>query len=351
MNSRVRARRLRALGYACLLACSACAAITGLDKYGETECIDPCTGPTGVPDDAGVADSPPIPDETSIDGAPSEAPPALGSMVPGDAAAPVNDAAAPVDSAFGDADDARESGTPRDATADVQHADASTAFCATLSPRPLFCEDFDVRPLPGLWTTVHQVGGSLAMDTSTFVSAPNALLARTDALPVGQGLDNVLRAMFPLQVAPATVTLDLQLRPAIADPTPNATLVVAAIDFIDSANNRYSVQLTLVNGASALNVLLEEQTGFADGTTAYLAHPIPGTLAVGQWTHVVLAIVLSSATAGQAHVSFGAAHELDAPLQVRVTATKLQLDVGSSYETEPSMGWNVLYDNVAFDSK
>jgi hypothetical protein len=335
---------LRALASGCLLACSACAAITGLDKYGETECVDPCTGSTGVQNDAGVADSQPIEEETSTNSTPTPPPDAPDAMPP-------IEAAAQVDSSFRDAADARESGAPEDAPADVQRSEASTTFCAALNPSPLFCEDFDVRPLPGLWTVVHQVGGSLAMDTATFVSAPNALLARNNALPAGQGLDNVLRAVFPLQGAPSTVTLQLELRPAMTDPTPNAVLVVGAIDFVDAANNRYSVQLTLVNTAGALNVLLEEQTGFADGTSAYVAHPIPDPLAVGQWTHVLLTVVLSSSTTGQAHVSFGAAHELDAPLQVRVTATKLQLDVGSSYETEPSMGWNVLYDNVVFDSK
>ena len=348
MNSRARALRLRALAYGLLLACTACAAITGLDKYGEKECLEPCSGPTGAQDDAGVADSQPTqdetPDETSLDSAPTNASGEPDSMGP-------NEAAAPVDSAFRDADNARESGAPEDAPPDVHRIDASTTFCATLNPSPLFCEDFDVRPLPGLWTTVHQVGGSLAMDTATFVSAPNALLARSSALPIGAGLDNVLRAMFALQVTPSAVTLDFQVRPAVVDPTPNAALVLAAVDFIDAANDRYSVQLSLVNSAGALNVLLEEQTGFADGTTAYLAHPIPDPLAVGQWTRVLLAIALTGSTTGQAHVSFGAAHELDAPLQVRVTATKLQLDIGSSYESEPSMGWNVLYDNVAFDDK
>jgi hypothetical protein len=348
MNSGVRAVRLRALVSGCLLACSACAAITGLDRYGESECVGPCSATTGTQDDADVGDDQPIlGDETSIDSTPTNGPTDAPNAPD---STPPSDAATQVDSAFRNADKARESGVPVDAPLDVESGDASSTFCGTVRPRPLFCEDFDDRPLPGLWTTVHQVGGTLIVDNITFVSAPNSLFARNNALR-GQALDNVLRALFPLQGTPTIVTLEFHLRPALADPTQDAAVVVAAVDFVNAANDRYSVQFALVSSAGGLRLRLEEQSGLASGGTAYVDHGLlPDALAIGQWTDVLLTITLSGGAAGSAHVVFGATQEIDASLQVAVTPTNLQLDIGSSFESEPSSGWNLLFDNVVFNA-
>jgi len=364
--------------YACLLACAACSVLTGLNQFGESECTNPCSGPDVIRDDAGVADGPIVQGPRAIDIAQHDASTATDSMVSttiataNDSSSPDNDAAieaGPVADAVASAEAGSDAGAQADAGAeagldagakadapdatpvDAPSGAASGPFCAKLSPRPLFCEDFDERGLPGPWSTFHQVGGTLSIDNTSFVSAPSSLFARYGAMPIGPELDDVLRVAFPVQNAPATTALELQVRPTIADPTPNAALVIAAVDFIDAANNRYSVQFTLVNKTGVLNVLLEEQSGFANGGTSYVPHAIPDPAPLGQWTDLRLTIVASSATAAEAHVFFGAAHEIDVPLNVTVRATKVQLDVGSTYESQPSMGWGVFYDNVSFDTK
>jgi hypothetical protein len=364
------------LAYACLLACAACSVLSGLNQLGESECTNPCSGPGVIRDDASAADGPIIQGARAIDIAQHDASVATDSMV-------LTTSATANDSSSSDNDAANEAGADASVTADAgadpeagakadasavadagANADASDAtpvdapsgvasgpFCTKLSPRPLFCEDFDEHALPGPWSTFHQVGGTLSIDNTTFVSAPNSLFARYGAMPMGAELDDVLRAAFSLQNAPATTALELQVRPTIADPTPNAAVVIAAVDFLDAANDRYSVQFTLVNKGGVLNVLFEEQSGFAGGGTSYVPHAITDPMPLGQWTDLRLTIVASSATSAEAHVFFGTTHEIDVPLNVTVRATKVQLDVGSTYESQPSMGWGVFYDNVAFDTK
>ena len=313
-----------------------------------------------IRNDAGVADGPILQGPRAIDIAQHDASSATDSMVvtptttANDSSSPDDDAAIDSNAEAGAETDAganADAPAPDATPVDAPSGAASGPFCAKLSPRPLFCEDFDERGLPGPWSTFHQVGGTLSIDNAGFVSAPNSLFARYGAMPVGPELDDVLRVAFSLQNGPATTALELQVRPTIADPTPNAAVVIAAVDFIDVANNRYSVQFTLVNKAGVPNVLLEEQSGFANGGTSYVPHAIPDPVPLGQWTDLRLTIVAASATAAEAHVFFGAAHEIDVALNVTVRATKVQLDVGSTYETQPSMGWGVFYDNIAFDTK
>jgi hypothetical protein len=222
-------------------------------------------------------------------------------------------------------------------------------FCASQPSRPTFCDDFDERPLPGPWSSFTATGGSLKLDPSAFVTPPNSLLAQDAPLPFGQPLDTALQTQFALPTSPATIVLAFQMQPVQADPNAGAATVVAALDFTDVANNRYTVQFALVQQGMGLSLRLEEQAGFFDGGGAYMSHPVPDPLNVGTWTPIGLTLNWTAPSSVRALVTFATAPEIEVPLAMSVNATSLQLTIGSTFENEPSQGWKNRYDNVVLD--
>jgi hypothetical protein len=244
---------------------------------------------------------------------------------------------------------AHDTGADQQADGDAYAEGGHSGFCTSQVPQPRFCDDFDEHPLPGFWGTFNQVGGTLALDKAASVSSPNSLLAQYSSLQPGQQLDTALRASFSLPPPPATIIFQFQLQPAVVDPTAGAVTVVASIDFVDVSNNRYSTQFALAQQGGVIRLRLEEQSGFADGGSAYVSHPLPDPLSIGVWTNVRLVITRTAATTASARVSFGNASEIDTKLAMTVNGTMLQVAIGSSFESEPSLGWKIRYDDVTLD--
>jgi hypothetical protein len=137
--------------------------------------------------------------------------------------------------------------------------------------------------------------------------------------------------------------------PVQLDTTANAALAFVALDFFDAALDRYSVQLTLFVRQGAATVELGEQSGFVDGGSSYIAHSVPDPLPMGQWTDVKMTIVRSNGTT-EGTLSFGKTTETATPLTMSVTPNDFQVVIGSGYETVPSQGWTLRYDNVVVTS-
>jgi hypothetical protein len=245
----------------------------------------------------------------------------------GDASLPTEDAPSPVD------------------------APSTSGFCASRSPAPTFCQDFDEGPLPGNFSGESTVNGTLSLSKASVVSAPYSLLAQDNALGACAGLNTALRNFFPaLPTAATTFTLDFEIDPLNVDPNSGAALVVASLDFGDAANERYSIQLTLFQQgvAGSIGIRLEEQAAYADGGTFYEPHALQN-MPSGAWTEVVLEVNLAPASA-TATVNYGSTPVLsDAPLTISLNPTNLMLTIGSAYESTPSSGWTTGYDNVALN--
>jgi hypothetical protein len=248
-------------------------------------------------------------------------------------------------------DDAQMESGPRDSAQNSDATEASTtSFCASLSPAPVFCDDFDVHPLPGIWDTLTQTGGTVALDTGASVSPPRSLLATDSALATGQSLDAALLKRFTLPAPPTTISWSFQLQPVAVDTTAAAALVLASLDFVDTPGNRYSVQFTLEQDGGPVRLRLEEQSGLLDGGSSYVPHTLPDSLPLGAWTDVRLVMTRSGPTTASVQVSFGSTTELaTTPLSMNVDATTLQMVIGSRYEFEPSQGWTTRYDNVVLN--
>jgi hypothetical protein len=235
-------------------------------------------------------------------------------------------------------------------TSDAAPADTGAGdFCASLSPQPLLCDDFDEHALPDIWPEFNQVGGTLSLDSTAFLSPPNSLSIMSDPLSSGQSYDTSLRRVFPLASPPNAVSLAFSLQSVSADPALNDAIVIVALDFLDADTDRYTVQITLFQEGIGLGLRLEEQARFRDGTSSYMTQPLPDSITAETWTDVRLVVTRASPTAASARVTFNGATEIDTPLVLSVAATSVQVDIGSSFETEPSAGWTNRYDNVVFD--
>jgi hypothetical protein len=223
---------------------------------------------------------------------------------------------------------------------------ADAGFCLSLQPKPLFCEDFDRTPLPGQFTEQHNTNGSETLDPTSYVSSPYSLLAQYMALPLNAPLNVVLREKFNLKGLPSTLTFDLFLEPVKADTSmANAISVVASVDYFDAANNRYAMQFSQLVNAGQVNLRFEEQSQPAAMATTQTNHALAGTLPMNKWTEVRLVV-----TAGHAQISYGGVLQADVTLTNPVNPTTLQFSLGSSFESTPSQGWEMRYDNVTLDA-
>jgi hypothetical protein len=236
-------------------------------------------------------------------------------------------------------------------------------FCASIAPGAgtiFFCDDFDEHPLPGAWSTWHVISGTIEETEAGAASAPNSVDETINALPPFTSLDVALRTPLPVPTSlPATLRFAFALEPIQIDTTANAAIVLGAVDFIDSAQDRYSVELAInvVNGAAAL--ALGEQYGGGDGGPPpdggppYINHPLPPTqpLPMNAWSNIVIEIDWKGPYSAEGIVTIGGATQLDVPLSLSVVPTSLQIGIGTSYVSEPSPVWELRYDNVWFTAK
>jgi hypothetical protein len=220
-------------------------------------------------------------------------------------------------------------------------------FCTLAAHR--FCDDFDQVPLPGPWSAVNKTGGTLAPDPTAFVSQPNSLLVQFLPLLPPKVLDTGLTKIFSMPLTPATIVWGLQFQPASVDPTPNSGAVIGALDSFDGLGNRYGTQFTLYPQIDGLHLWFEEDSGFADGTFHLVRHDLGHVLSLGTWSEIRLELAFAGIRTASARVFVGGVAQLESALTVTVTGKVLQLTIGSSFETLPSRGWDLRYDNVTLD--
>jgi hypothetical protein len=226
------------------------------------------------------------------------------------------------------------------------------SFCAAQG-HTLFCDDFDEHPLPGPWETFHENGGTLTLDDAASASPPRSLLelaSPLDAGPIDLGLRTAPLAMPSL---PATIRFELAFLPAAVDPTANAAILLASLDFDDAAQNRYSLILTLFPVNDVLTLSLGEQSGLADGAAPYVPHTVPNPIALGAWTRIALAVTYTDSSTATAQLSLDGTPQFATPIALQPTvadASQVLAGIGSTYETIPSAGWTLRYDDVVLAS-
>jgi hypothetical protein len=196
---------------------------------------------------------------------------------------------APSESASGtDAADAYGGSDAFDGALDAGSAadalDAASPFCASLSPAPAFCDDFDEgTALAADWSYFSIAppdAGTVAVDTGAYVSPPASLAAQIGAGTAnGNGLVAQLNKQF---VASSSSSAHLEYR--------------LRIDAVDSVENELFSQLAFKGGAATPYILdvylgqgavLEEEIP-GDGGVTFKEHPLATQPTVGVWSLLTL---------------------------------------------------------------
>jgi hypothetical protein len=173
-----------------------------------------------------------------------------------------------------------------------------------------------------------------------------SLLLTANALGAGQAFDVALRKDLTLPAPPSDLRFDFQVMPVQIDTTNAAAIVLASIDFLDGTGDRYSVQLTIFQQGSAATVGFGTQSGFSDGGSSFTNQALPDPLAIGAWSSVRLEVASATAQQAAGRVFFNGTSEANVGLSLPFVPTALKVDLGASYETEPSLGWHLRFDNV-----
>ncbi len=285
-----------------------------------------------------------------------------GSDVPPEDAS-FTDATLPSDA--GDAGDAKEEISDGSVTDAVSVPDSGSPYCASLAlAQPdgglFFCDDFDESASLGIWQSYDETAGTIVVTDASAVSPPNSVVETTTAVADGTAVNVALRTPEPLPTLPATMILAFWLEPVQIDTTANAAIVLGAVDFLDSAGDRYTVGLAInvVNGQPAL--ALGEQSGLASGGNfpdgappVYVNHPLPQTelLPMNDWSDLVIEIDWTASSL-EGKVTVNGGPQFDVPLTMTVVPSSLQIGIGTSFVTEYEGGlspvWELRYDNVLF---
>jgi hypothetical protein len=248
-------------------------------------------------------------------------------------------------------DGAAEAGPVGDASSEVRDG-PPPAFCASLSPRPLLCADFDEGSATSAWSYVHTTSGTIALDGTEFRSPPGAMI--TQSAIAGSGTVDVAGyGSFALTgQSTFTGTVGLDFRVDRADAT-GGLAVLAQIGLLDgTGGGQYFVQfVTSSNGAAPLDCSVNE-IYFATGTTSMpVRHPVAQTIPIGAWTHLTLSIVAPfGGGAGTQTLALNGVQVGTSSITVPVRNFSQAAGIGLTFVQTPSNGWTAVFDNVTFDA-
>jgi hypothetical protein len=234
-------------------------------------------------------------------------------------------------------------------------SDAST-LCASQSPAPLFCDDFDEDPLDAAvlaaaWDQVTQVGGSVSRSEGIVTSPPFAMLS-TSTSPVTATIDLAGYKTFPALTQSEVLTLAFDVYVVAPDKTKKSDAVLAALELV-GATQRWALQLEAAYDADAgrgedLDVILSENREPGTDAGTYTAHAVSQGLPVGAWRHVSMSA--SVPTTGDATIAleFGTTGVAKDDVAIGIANAQPEILVGLTFASISTEGWAVRYDNVTF---
>ena len=234
---------------------------------------------------------------------------------------------------------------PDATTADAPGADAADCgrWCDSLSPKPMFCDDFDDQGPLTRWTDQFvREDASVGRDPSAFTSSPNALLALSPAA------QNPSSALVYLETADtkSRVHVAYDMRIDARDPS----VGYAEINYIhfDMSSVPFAIYLRVFDSTSSTSTITSEAY-LADGGIPAHDVPLSGSPRFDQWTQMEIDIDLASTHTlsvtidGQPAGSTALESNLYTPGPVKV-------DVGIGYTGYPTTGaWSIRYDNATID--
>ena len=257
-------------------------------------------------------------------GGSAEAAPDGGAAFAGTADGPApSEDAAPPPRGGGDA------GAPPDA--------AAKGFCATRTPAPRFCDDFDDGDLDDDWTVGTVLNGEPILDTSSATSVPASFAVET--LPLGGTESAHVHLRATAGGAPTGhVILAFEMMLATATFT-QGTIAIATLDV--SQNHFFTLYLR--DGDPDAPAATLEETDEAATTTRHVLSKLPPA---NTWTHVTIDIDVGAA---KANVLWGNEKVLDDAPIIAAPASDPTIRVGAVYVYGPADPFEARFDDVTLD--
>ena len=238
------------------------------------------------------------------------------------------------DAAQPDAADAAKADAP------VEGGDAGR-WCDSLSPAPMFCDDFDDQGPLTRWTDSYvRAGATIARDGTAFQSAPNALFAIS---PPANGPSSAY-VHLDTSSAKGKVHVAYDMRIDARD----TSIGYAEINYIViGAAIPLDFYMRVFNDPNSISTITSEAN--VDG--GVLAHDVAlaGAPRFDVWTHVTVDIDV--ATAHAMTVTIDGQTAAVQPLESNLYAPgPMSVRVGIGYTGSPTTSdWRVRYDDTTID--
>ncbi len=231
--------------------------------------------------------------------------------------------------------------SPPDAEADAGSTDAAIdapakGFCASRSPAPRFCDDFDDADLDDDWTVQTVLNGAPILDTSAATSLPASFGVETIAIDSDESAHVHLRANVA-GTPTGHVVLAFEMMLATATYT-RGTIAIATLDV--SPDHFFTLYLRDADPDAPAPVL-EETSGAT--TTRHVLSKLPPAVV---WTRVTIDVDVAGA---KASVLWGNEKVLDQAAIAAGPASAPRIRVGAVYVYGPADPFEARFDDVTLD--
>jgi hypothetical protein len=221
---------------------------------------------------------------------------------------------------------------------------ASGHWCEGLSPKPLFCEDFDEESLGDAWTSMTTSSASIRLDNLVSVSPPSSLYVAMPAVTTTNA-DAFMTAAFKQTLSgPSVFNFDMFID-----------------NFADQVTDTHIADLKMPGGYgldveidSWTHINLVEWFPKPDGAPQYELFTISAgnEIQEGTWFKFEIKTEPPSGGTGIGFVTLSMNGKVlvdREALGVLIAAGSPQIDVGVYWPHEGESEWLVHFDNVTFD--
>lgn len=242
-------------------------------------------------------------------------------------------------------------------------AEAAAPFCASQSPAPFFCDDFDERmpgDVKGSWDALVESGnGTAAIDTTTFLSPPasfNASMNQSGMLSASGSAAALNLGATLGRVKEVHIQFDVNVQSYGSDPTDASfenSATILQIKVGSGVTMDLAIQTQNATAPMSPYVATFVETYPVDGATDFTADKMVG-LPAGMWSHVKMDVVLPVAVVvpqGNVKITIDGVLALSVPLNEAPTVSpdgSLTLGVLVGAQSDPKK-WIVNFDNVTID--
>ena len=212
-------------------------------------------------------------------------------------------------------------------------ADARSGWCATVSPAPLFCDDFDEGALSAVWHKQLPTSGLVEVDTTAAESRPGSLHVKIDdgGTPGGQ----TAYATTTFSETAVRIEVAFAFWPDSLVPDDPASYVME----IQVGQNTLSLYVNPSKSA------WQEHLVPPDATPSFPDHNVQTPLPIGAWTDADVVVDLG-ATPAWLTVKYGGTTVRSDPLDPSWTAGPWSLTLGPAYLNDTTDTRSFHFDDV-----